>query len=145
MEKDTLLLTERSLGDKKQDFLTLALTAKERTQLRGRRLTSRGVAVILQLPRGPKLLPGEILQGETHKFIVQVQAANEKLLRIRAKSKASLIRAAYHLGNRHVQVEILENELFILEDLVMHKMLERLRFNIERVKREFSPEVGAYD
>ena len=70
---------------------------------------------------------------------------NEKLLRIKSDSRLSLLKAAYHLGNRHVEIEIIENELFILNDEVIEKMLKGLDLKIERVNRIFSPDEGAYN
>ena len=145
MSQEPLLLTTRIKRTKYKCSLTLLLTAKERKQLRGKRTTSNGIEVLLHLPRGSKLLPGEILKGKTSTDLVSVKAADEKLFRIRANSKLALIKAAYHLGNRHVEIEINENELFLLEDLVMYKMLDRFNLSIDSVKRIFCPEDGAYD
>ena len=56
-----------------------------------------------------------------------------------------LLKAAYHLGNRHVDIELHDQELYLLNDVVMKKMLERQGFTIENFKRPFSPEIGAYE
>ena len=56
-----------------------------------------------------------------------------------------LLKAAYHLGNRHVEIELHDKELFLLNDVVMKKLLERQGFAIESFKRPFSPEIGAYE
>ena len=56
-----------------------------------------------------------------------------------------LLKAAYHLGNRHVEIELYEKELYLLNDVVMKKMLERQGFEIENFQRPFSPEMGAYE
>ena len=145
MSKQPIHLTCRSKRSADKNCLILPLTAGERTQLRGRRITSDGTEVILLLPRGSKLLPGEFLVGNNSKITVAVTASEEELLRVRSHSQSSLSKAAYHLGNRHVEVEICENELFLLNDLVMHKMLKGLGFSIDVVEREFFPENGAYE
>ena len=126
--------------------LLLSLSAKERTQLRGKRSTLDGVDVILNLPRGGgRLLPGDILKSENSKVFVRIEAAHEDVIRIRSENRLKLLKAAYHLGNRHVEIELHDKEVYLLNDVVMQKMLERLGFAIERFKRPFFPEIGAYE
>ncbi len=126
--------------------LLLPLSAKERTQLRGKRSTLDGTDVILNLPRGGgRLIPGEILKSEDSKVFVRIEAAHEDVIRIRSENRLKLLKAAYHLGNRHVEIELHDKEVYLLNDVVMQKMLERLGFAIERFKRPFSPEIGAYE
>jgi urease accessory protein len=55
------------------------------------------------------------------------------------------VRAAYHLGNRHVALEIRPGELRLLEDAVLAALLERLGLPLERRREPFLPEAGAYD
>ena len=126
--------------------LVLPLSAKERTQLRGKRLTLDGVDMILNLPReGGRLIPGEVLKSEDPQIFVRIEAANEDVIRIRSENRLKLLKAAYHLGNRHVEIELHDEELYLLNDVVMKTMLERLGFEIEIFKRPFSPEIGAYE
>ena len=126
--------------------LSLSLSAKERTQLRGKRSTLDGVDVILNLPRGGgRLLHGDILKSENSKVFVRIEAAHEDVIRIRSENRLKLLKAAYHLGNRHVEIELHDKEVYLLNDVVMQKMLERLGFAIESFKRPFSPEIGAYE
>tara|TARA_Y100001968_G_scaffold112061_1_gene101478 strand:- start:555 stop:950 length:396 start_codon:yes stop_codon:yes gene_type:complete len=126
--------------------LILSLSAKERTQLRGKRSTLDGSDVILNLPRGGgRLLHGEMLKSENSQVFVRIEAAHEDVIRIRSENRLKLLKAAYHLGNRHVEIELHDKELYLLKDLVMQKMLERLGFAIESFKRPFSPEIGAYE
>ena len=56
-----------------------------------------------------------------------------------------MLKAAYHLGNRHVEIELHDKELYLLNDVVMKKMLEGHGFEIESFQRPFSPEIGAYE
>jgi len=126
--------------------LVLPLSAKERTQLRGKRSTLDGVDMILNLPReGGRLIPGEVLKSEDPQIFVRIEAANEDVIRIRSENRLKLLKAAYHLGNRHVEIELHDEELYLLNDVVMKTMLERLGFEIEIFKRPFSPEIGAYE
>ena len=126
--------------------LLLPLSAKERTQLRGKRSTVDGTDVILNLPReGGRLCPGEVLKSENSQVFVSIEAADEDVIRISSENRLKLLKAAYHLGNRHVEIELYEKELYLLNDVVMKKMLERQGFAIESFKRPFYPEIGAYE
>ena len=129
-----------------EQCLVLPLSAKERTQLRGKRSTLDRTDVILNLPRGGgRLIPGEVLKSENSEIFVRIQAAHEDVIRICSENRLKLLKAAYHLGNRHVEIELHDKELYVLNDVVMKKMLEGQGFEIEIFKRPFSPEIGAYE
>tara|TARA_B100000965_G_scaffold258314_1_gene217710 strand:+ start:416 stop:712 length:297 start_codon:yes stop_codon:yes gene_type:complete len=98
------------------------------------------------LPRGGgRLIPGEILKSENSKVFVSIEAAHEDVIRISSENRLKLLKAAYHLGNRHVEIELYDQELYLLNDEVMKKMLESQGFEIETFQRPFSPEIGAYE
>jgi urease accessory protein len=123
----------------------LALSADERTRLRGQRRSLCDRSLLLQLERGAPLMPGEWLHGDgPDSAWVQVIAAPEPVLLVRAPSPQALLQAAYHLGNRHVAMEIQADELRLLEDPVLARMLELRGLTIERVEAPFHPEGGAY-
>jgi urease accessory protein len=124
--------------------LRLALGAEERTGLRGLRHSSCGRALLLQLPRGEALVPGELLAPAEGEQLVQVEAAPEALLRVRAHRPLALLQAAYHLGNRHVAMEIHTNELRLLRDSVLAQMLAHRGLAVEAMVAPFYPEGGAY-
>ena len=87
-------------------FLKLTLSSDERRILRGKRLTDCDQEIILQLPRKGKLNDGDILSTNQSNFYVEIIAKTEDLIEISSNSKIELIKTAYHLGNRHVEVEI---------------------------------------
>ena len=146
MSHELIYLTERISAQVIEHCLLLPLSAKERTQLRGKRSTLDGIDVILNLPRGGgRLMPGEVLKSENSQVFVTIEAAHEDVIRISSKNRLKLLKAAYHLGNRHVEIELHDKELYLLNDVVMQKMLERQGFYMERFKRPFSPEIGAYE
>ena len=146
MSHDLIYLTKRITAQVKEQSLILPLSAKERTQLRGKRSTLDGVDIILNLPRGGgRLMPGEVLKSENSQVFVTIEAAQEDVIRISSENRLKLLKAAYHLGNRHVEIELHDKELYLLNDVVMQKMLERQGFLIESFKRPFSPEIGAYE
>ena len=146
MSHELIYLTERISTQAIEHCLLLPLSAKERTQLRGKRSPLDGIDVILNLPRGGgRLMPGEVLKSENSQVFVTIEAAQEDVIRIRSENRLKLLKAAYHLGNRHVEIELHDKELYLLNDVVMQKMLERQGFSIESFKRPFSPEIGAYE
>ena len=146
MSHDLIYLTQRISAQAIEHCFVLPLSAKERTQLRGKRSTLDGIDVILDLPRGGgRLIPGEILKSENPNIFVSIEAANEDVIRISSGNRLKLLKAAYHLGNRHVEIELCDKELYLLNDVVLKKMLERQGFEIEIFKRPFSPEIGAYE
>ena len=146
MSHELIYLTERISAQVIEHCLLLPLSAKERNQLRGKRSTLDGIDVILNLPRGGgRLMPGEVLKSENSQVCVTIAAAKEDLIRISSENRLKLLKAAYHLGNRHVEIELHDKELYLLNDVVMQKMLERQGFLIESFNRPFSPEIGAYE
>ena len=125
MSHELIYLTKRISAQVIGDSLLLSLSAKERTQLRGKRSTLDGTDVILNLPRGGgRLIPGEVLKSENSQIFVSIEAAYEDVIRISSENRLKLLKAAYHLGNRHVEIELHDKELYLLNDVVMKKMLE---------------------
>jgi len=124
--------------------LQLKLSADERTRLRGLRHSVCGRPLLLQLPRGEALQPGERLAPAAGGAEVVVEAAAEPLLLVRANEADALVRAAYHLGNRHVALEVRSGELRLLDDPVLADLLERLGLDLQRRQLPFLPEGGAY-
>ena len=139
-----LLILPRHVGPQSEPDYILPLTASQRLVLRGRRQTSCGKDVLLQIPRNHVLNPGDCLSDETHSVVVQVTAAGEHLMRVTAENSIDLMKAAFHLGNRHVDVELHEHELWLLEDSVLKAMLEARGLNVGLYCRSFYPENGAY-
>jgi len=124
--------------------LRLALSADERTRLRGHRRSLCGRDLLLQLERGSPLRPGEWLVGAIGEPAVCVEAAPEPLLAVRSSDPLALLQAAYHLGNRHVALEIGPSELRLLWDPVLAHLLEHRGLQLLRIEASFLPEAGAY-
>ena len=76
--------------------------------------------------------------------VVEVTAAPEALLRVQGSHPLELLQAAYHLGNRHVALELHEHELLLPEDSVLATMLEGRGLTVSRCVQPFAPEGGAY-
>lgn len=125
--------------------LRLPLRADERTSLRGHRRSACGRDLLLQLPRGAALEPGDRLAPEAGGPVVVVVAAGEPLLVVRAADPLALLQAAYHLGNRHVAMELHRDELRLGVDSVLEDLLRHRGLTVERITGPFLPEPGAYE
>ena len=125
-------------------FLKLTLSSDERRILRGKRLTDCDQEVILELPRKGKLNDGDILLTNKPNFYIEIIAKKENLIEISSNSKIELIKTAYHLGNRHVEVEIEEDILLTKGDYVIENMLKNFNVDIVNTQKKFFPERGAH-
>ena len=125
-------------------FLKLTLSSDERKILRGKRLTDCDQEIILQLPREGKLNDGDILLTNESNFYVEIIAKKENLIEISSNSKIELTKTAYHLGNRHVELEIQGDILLTKSDYVIEKMLNNFDVDIIKTKKKFFPETGAH-
>ncbi|WAL59725.1 urease accessory protein UreE [Thermocoleostomius sinensis] len=140
-----LTLTHRSPVDPKGAVsLTLSLTAEERTRSRHYFQTDDGQGVYLRLPRGTVLRHGDVLQSEDRQTLVQIVAKPEPVMTVTAATTIDLLRAAYHLGNRHVPLEVTETYLRLSPDPVLKSMLEQMRLHVTEAQLPFEPEAGAY-
>jgi urease accessory protein len=106
--------------------------------------TTQKTSVHVLLSRGLVIQNGALLTNEAGDCI-EVIAADEMLYRITAVTSHALLRAAYHLGNRHVRLEVRQDYLQLEPDPVLRNMLERLGdIRIREVEATFEPEIGAY-
>ena len=126
-------------------FLNLTLSSDERRILRGKRLTDCDQEIILQLPRKGKLLnDGDVLSTNNSILYVEIIAKEEDLIEISSNSKIELIKTAYHLGNRHVEVEIEEDTLLTKSDYVIKNMLLNFKVDVKNTKKKFFQERVAH-
>ena len=105
--------------------------------------TEGGREVLLDLPQAVRLRHGDGVVLEDG-GIVRVAARAESLLDIHAHEEGELARIAWHLGNRHLPVQILGEHLRIRADHVIEAMVEQLGGHVEHVEAPFDPEAGAY-
>ncbi len=126
-------------------FLKLTLSSDERRILRGKRLTDCEQEIILQLPRNCNLNDGDVLLTNESNFYVEIIAKTENLIEISSDSRIELIKTSYHLGNRHVEVEIQEDILLTKSDYVIENMLKNFNVDIVETKKKFFPERGAHN
>lgn len=121
--------------------LVLPFELRQKSRLRAR--LESGEEIGLFLPRGTVLRGGQHLRANDGR-VVLVAAAAEALLHVECSSAYDLVRAAYHLGNRHVPVQIGDGWLRFAADPVLAQMLERLGASVREVDAPFEPESGAY-
>lgn len=126
-----------------QPQIILSLTAEERTRSRYRYTTADGRTVLLRLPRGTVLRNGDLLGGEMESLL-EIAAQPEPVLTVTAKTPLELLRVAYHLGNRHVPLEIAPTYLRLTKDPVLSQMLYSLGVEVTAGVLPFQPEPGAY-
>ncbi|MCU0569850.1 MAG: urease accessory protein UreE [Oculatellaceae cyanobacterium Prado106] len=122
---------------------SLALTAEERGRSRHYFETEDHQPLSLQLPRGTVLQHHDLLQAESQEW-VRVIAKPEPVLTVTADTPLQLLRAAYHLGNRHVPLEVTPTYLRLSPDSVLEAMLHQLGLTVTPEVAPFQPETGAY-
>ena len=108
---------------------------------------SQGRALGVFLPRGTAVRGGDVLvaeDGSLVKVIAQPQAVMRVLSCAEHGSPFDLLRAAYHLGNRHVPIELTPGHLQIEPDHVLADMLRQMHLAVTELMAPFEPEGGAY-
>ncbi len=143
------ILTQRLSSQAKQlsnseSLLTLSLVAEDRTRSRHRFTTVEGEEVNLQLQRGTVLREGDILADKQGQAIAKVVAKPEPVLTVTAHHAIDFLRAAYHLGNRHIALEITESYLRLTPDSVLEDMVLKMGLHVIQEVQPFQPESGAY-
>jgi urease accessory protein len=124
------------------DTVELDFDARHRRRIALKGL--RGLEFLLDLPDAARLRNGDGLVLEDGR-IVLVKAKREPLAEITAAGPTELARIAWHLGNRHLPVQVLDGRLRIRHDHVIEDMVRGLGATVTDVTAAFDPEGGAYD
>ena len=127
--------------DSPEAQLTLPYELRQKSRLRAH--LDDGREASLTLPRGTILRHGDLLRSEDGLIIV-VQATLEKVSTATTSDPLLFARACYHLGNRHVKMQISETWLRYLHDHVLDDMVRSLNLDIKHESAPFEPEGGAY-
>jgi urease accessory protein len=122
---------------------TVTLAHLDRHRRRIRLVSDSGAAFLLDLPHAQHLAEGDGLELDTGGYL-RVCAAAEPVLEIEAADRASLLRIAWHLGNRHLPLQVVDDRLRVREDHVIAEMVSGLGGRITRFEAPFDPEFGAY-
>ncbi len=122
---------------------SIVLDAHERHRRRIVLTTERGTRFLLDLPQATALRDGDGLLLDDG-GIVRVAGRPEPLVEIAASSASELARLAWHIGNRHIDVQIVGDRLRIRRDHVIEDMLRGLGAQVSPLEAPFEPEGGAY-
>ena len=136
----TAKLAPRAQGDV-QGQLLLPFSLRQKRWLLAALVSGEEAA--LKLPRGTTLHGGDLLLAADGR-VIEVIAAAERVVHVECATPIQLTRVAYHLGNRHVPVQIGNAFLRIGEDHVVEKMLLGLGAKLTLIEAPFEPESGAY-
>lgn len=137
-----LQIVERLSADlPAQATLTLPFELRQKSRLRTRLDSSEDVGLFL--PRGTVLRHGDRLRA-TDGRVVEVRAAPEIVSTARTDDPLLLARAAYHLGNRHVALQLGPGWLRYPHDHVLDGMVRELGLDVVCEQAPFEPEAGAY-
>ena len=104
--------------------------------------TERGREVLLDLSQAVRLREGDGLPVDVG--VIRVRARPEKLLEIQSHDPGEMVRIAWHLGNRHLPVQLLDDRILIRADHVIEEMVRGLGGRVEAIEAPFDPEAGAY-
>lgn len=121
--------------------LKLPFEARQKSRLRTQ--LASGEEVALLLPRGEILRGGDLVVASDGR-VIEVVAEPEKLFHVECGTPSALACAAYHLGNRHVPVQVGDGFLRLAADHVLEEMLKGLGARVSAVELPFEPEAGAY-
>jgi urease accessory protein len=121
----------------------VVLDADERHRRRIALTGERGTAFLLDLPHATALKDGDGLVLEDGS-IVRVAGKLEPLVEVSAGSPHELARLAWHIGNRHIDVQVVGDKLRIRRDHVLEQMLRGLGARLTSIEAPFDPEQGAY-
>ncbi|MEZ2405393.1 urease accessory protein UreE [Bosea sp. RCC_152_1] len=123
---------------------TLTLDHDDRNRRRLALKADGGLDVLLDLDKATVLADGDAVKLEDGS-LVQIKAAPQSLLEIRAENPLRLMRVAWHIGNRHTPAEITADAIYIENDHVLAEMVRGQGCAMTTVERPFQPERGAYD
>ncbi|MBJ9985437.1 urease accessory protein UreE [Acinetobacter sp. S40] len=126
-----------------QTFDTVELTFDTRQKSRFRATLANGTDIGVDLPRTGILRSGSFIATNNGE-ILRVDAKPEPLMQVMAKTDFELLKAAYHLGNRHVPLMLTPYALYFEPDHVLAEMVEGLGLDVKQVEHAFEPESGAY-
>ena len=137
-----LKVTEK-LNNPARPSETLTLPYEKRQKSRLRVSLDNNQEAALMLERGSVLRHGELLRADNG-LIIEIRAADEEVAVVLTEDSFLFARACYHLGNRHVPLQIGEGWLRIQRDHVLENMVQSLGLLVSHQLAPFEPESGAY-
>ena len=130
-----------SQNEKHQEITDqISLTYEERFIRRKKLITDKGVEFLVNLKEAKNIDENQFFELDNGKLI-KILSKKENLIEITGDNINKII---WHLGNRHVQVEIKNNKVLIEDDPIILDMILKLKGNVKKVFEKFNPEGGAY-
>jgi len=130
-----------SQNEKHQEITDqISLTYEERFIRRKKLITDKGVEFLVNLKEAKNIDENQFFELDNGKLI-KIVSKKENLIEITGDNINKII---WHLGNRHVQVEIKNNKVLIEDDPIILDMILKLKGNVKKVFEKFNPEGGAY-
>ena len=126
-----------------QPELTVILDYDQRSKGRLRAISTDGQDLGLFLERGKVLRDGDVLESRDGTLVL-VKAADEQLLEAYCDDWETFAKCCYHLGNRHVPVQIFDKSLRMRPDHILEDMINQLGMHTKHIEKGFDPEQGAY-
>jgi urease accessory protein len=123
------------------DTLTLPFELRQKSRLLAK--LDSGASIALLLPRGRMLRGGDRVRGPSG-VVIEVRAAEEPCSIARSSDAVLLARAAYHLGNRHLPLQVGAGFVRYLKDHVLDEMVRAIGLTVVHEDAPFEPEGGAY-
>ena len=130
-----------SHNEKNQEITDqISLTYEERFIRRKKLITDKGVEFLVNLKEAKNIDENQFFELDNGKLI-KIVSKKENLIEVTGDNINKII---WHLGNRHVQVEIKNNKVLIEDDPIILDMILKLNGNVKKVFEKFNPEGGAY-
>lgn len=130
-------------SDSGEPNAVLSLAFEDRQKARFKSTLTTGQTVGLKLPRGTLLRGGDVVRSDQGD-LCYIEASAEQVSTVRSDDRQVLARVAYHLGNRHVWVQVGDGWLRYLHDHVLDQMVSGLGVTATSERVPFEPEGGAY-
>ncbi|EHY2913792.1 TPA: urease accessory protein UreE [Escherichia coli] len=139
-----MLYLTRRVETPAQTTASVTLPVDMRVKSRIKVTLNDGRQAGLLLPRGLLLRDGDILSNENGDEFIKVIAADEAVSVVRCADPFMLAKACWHLGNRHVPLQIMPGELRYHHDHVLDDMLRQFGLDVDFAHLPFEPEADAY-
>ncbi|EFK1052114.1 urease accessory protein UreE [Escherichia coli] len=139
-----MLYLTRRVETPAQTTASVTLPVDMRVKSRIKVTLNDGRQAGLLLPRGLLLRDGDILSNENGDEFIKVIAADEAVSVVRCADPFMLAKACWHLGNRHVPLQIMPGELRYHHEHVLDDMLRQFGLDVDFAHLPFEPEAGAY-
>jgi len=139
-----LIRFERKIVTKNKPNTTLILGKDQREKSRLKVTLEDGREAGLFFEKGISFQDGDFIISDDEQVLVEIKAALETVSTIKCDDQLLLARACYHLGNRHVPLQINKTELRYQHDHVLDEMVRGLGLKVSTEQAPFEPESGAY-